>query len=442
MADTFDTIIHLVSDQTMQNVLPILALRPRRVIQVHSPSQSFVAKAQHTRDAVALAQQTVPTLGKGAPAIEWEKVALHNPFPGLADTAAVIRPMLARGELGRICVNYTGGTKNMSIGAWNAANEAGAATLYCDTPRAFLSGGTGEISFPAALKDVAVLLNCQVVLASRGLLQTRDWNNKSISDHELNLGSTGYRLLQVYRGAFRAYRASLAAHEGLDRLGRRQQDTNVQSLVDATNRIISKPVEMPPARFPLMLGYLEAAEKCGFVRRNEGRWFIGTHDDLESDDCDIRVERLIRVRTGLVGGAFEAFVAQRLNDSMKADGRFTDVLANVEASTDSVNRGSGMGETDFLVYSPSDIGLTLISCKCTPPLLEHLEAIVARRARLGGLNARSLLCVEWSWPRRRDEVSGWCRSLQIDCAFSFVDGSEQVDLVHAFKSAVTKLPMR
>ena len=202
MADTFDTIIHLVSDQTMQNVLPILALRPRRVIQVHSPSPAFVRKAQHTRDAVALAQRTVPKLGNDAPAIEWEEVALHEPFPGLAETAAVIRPFLARAELGRICVNYTGGTKNMSIGAWKAASEEGVATLYCDTPRAFLGGGTAPLDIPIGLMQVAALLNTPIVLSSHGLNQVHDWISSQIPASGLKIGQIGYDLLRRFGPEF------------------------------------------------------------------------------------------------------------------------------------------------------------------------------------------------------------------------------------------------
>jgi hypothetical protein len=33
------TLIHLISEQTMQNLLPILALRPDRVISLRSPTE-------------------------------------------------------------------------------------------------------------------------------------------------------------------------------------------------------------------------------------------------------------------------------------------------------------------------------------------------------------------------------------------------------------------
>ena len=37
------TLIHLISEQTMQNLLPILALRPDRVVSRRSPTERFKA---------------------------------------------------------------------------------------------------------------------------------------------------------------------------------------------------------------------------------------------------------------------------------------------------------------------------------------------------------------------------------------------------------------
>jgi|GEM_PF-7022433 len=46
------TLIHLVSQQTMQNVLPALALRPERIIQVRSQGEVFVRAAEATKAAL------------------------------------------------------------------------------------------------------------------------------------------------------------------------------------------------------------------------------------------------------------------------------------------------------------------------------------------------------------------------------------------------------
>ncbi|HOC01063.1 MAG TPA: hypothetical protein PKM43_20215, partial [Verrucomicrobiota bacterium] len=50
------TLIHLVSDQTLQNILPILALEPDRVLQVMSKdTERFRKPALNTRRAVEVA---------------------------------------------------------------------------------------------------------------------------------------------------------------------------------------------------------------------------------------------------------------------------------------------------------------------------------------------------------------------------------------------------
>jgi len=52
------TLLHLVSEQTMQNLLPLLALKPKTVVQVRSRDDRFHQAAENLKRAVVSLQKT------------------------------------------------------------------------------------------------------------------------------------------------------------------------------------------------------------------------------------------------------------------------------------------------------------------------------------------------------------------------------------------------
>lgn len=121
---------------------------------------------------------------------------------------------------------------------------------------------------------------------------------------------------------------------------------------------------------------------------------------------------MARVVQGLTGAAFEVYVAALLE---KSD-QFSNSLSNVYPA-DSQPEAQGFGESDFLAYEPGGVSLTLISCKSSPPKLEHLESLLARKAKFGGLFAKSMLCIENEVNKARSrQVRSHCKSLGITCA--------------------------
>jgi hypothetical protein len=68
----------------------------------------------------------------------------------------------------------------------------------------------------------------------------------------------------------------------------------------------------------------------------------------------------------------------------------------------------------------------LISCKSTPPKLEHLESLLSRKAKFGGLFAKTMLCVERTWGLQSEQtLRSQCKSLGIRCAI----GEEIADVL-------------
>ena len=128
------TLIQLVSEQTMQNVVPAIALKPSRLVHLVTPK--VAARSGQIAEAVRQAHVTT----------DLENIQLSQ-MPSLAETRdaieRAIEDVLAAGDLP--VVNFTGGTKLMSIGAHQAAAAAEATSMYVDTEfRHFTDGGTGK----------------------------------------------------------------------------------------------------------------------------------------------------------------------------------------------------------------------------------------------------------------------------------------------------------
>ncbi len=387
------TLIHLVSDQTLQNILPILALEPDRVLQVMSKdTERFRKPALNTRRAVEVAARR----GFRMPA-EWpDPVAVGVDSPSIEQTRKVVAGLLQEGP--KATVNYTGGTKNMSIGAWLAARDASAPTLYCDTPREFVSGGTADLQLPVALQAVAKKLNVEVILASQGLMRGEQWRREGFSSAELVFGDLCLQMTQTHGNQFRQYRHTLFSHASS-----RGGKVNAADV----RRASTTPVPAPANKD--FVPFLDQAVQMRFLRKNGNEWFYNLRPQLPSKT---KIKELSRLAMGISGRAFEAYVASKLERSPI----FTDHMANIKPAG-SHPEEHGFGESDFLAYAPGSLALTLISCKCSPPGLEHLEALLSRKAKFGGLFARTLLCVEFGVDDNRQRVlRKRCESLGIACA--------------------------
>ncbi len=126
-------LIQLISEQTMQNLLPVLALKPDKVFHLSTPKMS--ARSPNIVEAAKKAR--VDTV--------LDDFYLSE-MPRINEVSeAVMQSIDQARNLGlNPVVNFTGGTKLMSIGAYEAAMREQVSSLYVDTDhREFLDGGTG-----------------------------------------------------------------------------------------------------------------------------------------------------------------------------------------------------------------------------------------------------------------------------------------------------------
>lgn len=127
-------LIQLVSEQTMQNLLPVMRLKPVRLVHVVTPKTAgrseFIAKAAR-QEGVRPTVETVPL----------------SAMPSIRETAKAIADAIdtAEGADFLPIVNFTGGTKLMSVGAFAAAQNRQTASMYVDTQEEkFVDGETGS----------------------------------------------------------------------------------------------------------------------------------------------------------------------------------------------------------------------------------------------------------------------------------------------------------
>lgn len=125
------TLIQLISEQTIQNLLPVLRLKPRKLVHLVTPKTA-------ARSAVLKAAAKAAGLDP-----ELEVIQLSD-MPGIPECFHAVTDALGKAKpAGQVAVNFTGGTKLMSIGAFAAAQTQKVPSLYVDTQDAcFVDGST------------------------------------------------------------------------------------------------------------------------------------------------------------------------------------------------------------------------------------------------------------------------------------------------------------
>lgn len=125
------TLIQLISEQTIPNLLPILRLRPQHFVHLWTPKTETQAKQL---------EEVIRILAPGSGL----KTVELSEMPRMTESYEKVIEEIGAVEAGsQAVVNFTGGTKLMSIGAYAAALAKGVPSLYVHTEGAcFLDGAT------------------------------------------------------------------------------------------------------------------------------------------------------------------------------------------------------------------------------------------------------------------------------------------------------------
>lgn len=384
------TLLHLVSEQTMQNLLPLLALKPKTVVQVRSGDDRYKQAAENLKQAVASLQKT-PFYRDLTP--EFFEIVIDERSPSTDYTRRKVGESLSLWP--NAVVNLTGGTKPMSIGAYLAAAYQGEPVLYCDSQtRRFLSlNERCPLPDLPGFDEIASTLTVEAVLAAHGVSPDKLHSVKP-TDLQTECARAIHTLFKESPDEARQFARRL--REQLHPGGK----TIAKSAID---RILD--VGLPGPDNDTDHAYLKSAAKAGWLTERDGQWFYQlAGNTLRAED---RVRAALEINKALIGGWFELHVFE----SMQASGRFSDLRTEVQSRDRSQQ---AIGETDILGIDLQQLGLVFVSCKLSDEFLskplEHVFATRHRAVEFGGTFAQTVFCIrEFRDPNKRRIFSDACR---------------------------------
>lgn len=355
------TVIHLVSEQRLQNLIPLLALGPDTVIQVRSGASRFAEVATHLENAakILLPQDRNP---------QFLPLVLQSATPSIEETRYAVSQAL-QNQKSPAVVNITGGTKPMSIGAFLSAEDCGIPALYFD--RGFHAAGAASLPHMKGISDVLGSLTVPVLLAAHGV--PADTLLSTIPNTaELEFGSVAAAL-------------DSERHESLKTF---LHEIRSQLYPSGDNKLIPKgsieavlEIGLPQPSDPNIGAFLEAAAKAGYIRFENGRYRYAVENEWNTRK---KLDKTSALSRTLVGGWFELHCF----GNMAQSGNFSDLRTGVQATATRT-----LGETDIVGVDRAG-ALVFVSCKADDQALKPLEHVFALRQRtreFGGSHARAIL---------------------------------------------------
>lgn len=378
------TLLHLVSEQTMQNLLPILALRPNVVVQMRSRADKFHRAAANLKNAVNTIRDTLLYRDLKP---EFHEVVIDADSPSAEQTEVRIREQLARYP--SAVVNITGGTKLMSLGAWKAARDQHP-VLYCDTAECrFVQVGAMQLPTLPPFEQIAASLTVAAVMAAHGVAPDT-WKFDRATEPLRIVGRVAFGCRQANEQAFRAFGDAVRRHF-------RREGERIPSGAQKLQELIAQPL---PAAQPSVRPFLQAIADAGLLIKRGDDFY--PHVEPRRD----KVEQLANL---LDGSWLELYVVDLL---LNRNDLWSDPHWSVEPKH---AEEVAFGETDVICVKVPAAALQIISCKTAlRQPLETLEALAQRRRDLGGTYAKAALAVLLVRENERAKLTNWAHLLNVE----------------------------
>lgn len=388
-------LLQLVSEEVLPNLLAIMALRPGRLIQVRNGDaaknpEMEAASAKFRHALQVLAQE--PAFKNYQPKIQ----DLHLPHlsPDISSTRDLVANTLATTH--GVTVNFSGGTRLMSIGAFQAAAALGRPSLFCDTKGGRFSDGRtggGQARWPE-YQSVTSQLSARLLMAVEGR-NPDDYRSEPATDPLRAFGLRAFELANQHWNALEAMNKALRSHFHThnDRL-----PNNPDELRDLT----VKPLPPQAAASEPARQFLAAAVSAGLLKGDAQNFKLNTQATKRAID---------RALSLLLGGWLELAVM----DCLLRNPRFKDAAWSFEPAK---NDNSDYSDTNLLCVDQQTGSLRLISCKATTtrPPQELLDSVKDRSVRLGGPGAAATLVLYKPVPSQENAIRSYARRLGVDVA--------------------------
>lgn len=373
------TLIQLISEQTMQNLLPVLRLKPARLVHLATPRTA----ARSAWIAEAVRQSNCP--------VELETLTL-SAMPGMRETMratlAAIEQAAARDETP--LVNFTGGTKLMSIGAYVAALKHQTPSFYVDTQDAIFVDGQSADDLPALFKGdlsftpIVRSLSLNAVAAANGcgrITNGHEWQPwLPLANHFLENPDDEEKCHAAINGTSGKPPAFPPPRKPAEWIAALDREILVPAVVAAV---------------ATTCGLFHAGTRAGSLRlpetsRDALTELAGLDGTGPVPGFTVRLFKAVaplQFALNLLGGAWwEVIVAER----MKQCGRFRDIRWSVQVG----ERGGPGLEEDIVALE--GVQAVYVSCKrggARSRLLPLLDEVNARAHSLGGAFTRCFLAV-------------------------------------------------
>lgn len=366
-------LIQLVSEQAMPNLLPILRLQPARV---------FSITTEATADRAPKIQSAALRAGCR---FEHDSVRLSG-MPSILETARAVHRCIALARSAGLTpvLNFTGGTKLMSIGAFQQAAADAVPSFYVDTRAERLEDGATAPGFlallggDASLSSITPSLTLDVIVAACGhqsVCPGRDWRP---------LVPAADFLLR-HPGDAALVKEALHGRNGLFPNGR--EPRRPEDWLPFLDKTFPLPPELlrllAPTGAVRALGDDRAAlpDSTADALRHLGS---GEHIPGFAALYFEAVEPLQQSLAFLTGGWFEVVVAR----AMQLSGRFRDIRWSAKVG----QLGGAFLEEDLLALD--GLEAACVSCKSSSErnrTLSHLEEFQSRAHSIGGRMTRRFL---------------------------------------------------
>lgn len=367
------TLIQLVSEQTLPNILPALALRPSRLILCHTTRT--VAQTQWIRHALELAGLKFD--------LQLRSLGLT---PDAQETGGAVRALIQECHSQNVeaLINFTGGTKLMSLGAFVAALNEKVASCYIDSENMrFVDGGTAPLPFSLldsyqAMSRAEASLNLDIVAAAHGIRQLRS-------------GREPAAFLPLALHLLKNPEEELAGHELLKK-------TNPKTPAEALTLLNAPVVGMSP-------DVVRLAAEAGLLTSRSGAWYFNRPSSLDRLEAWAAGEHLTSEQWFAALGPLQQAVAffcggwweVAVLETARRSGAFRDLRWSVE-----IVMGNQTFEKDILALD--GVNLAVFSCKRggrdSARCVAAIDELDANARQIGGSHARKFFCVAQAVPRK------------------------------------------
>ncbi|MDB6140194.1 MAG: hypothetical protein JWO94_3266 [Verrucomicrobiaceae bacterium] len=394
-ASQCQVLLQLVSEQVLPNLLTVMALRPGRIIQVRNGDAAknprMETATSHFRHALQVLSQEPGFKGYHPKMVE---LNLPHLSPDLTSTRDVVANTLATTQ--GVTVNFTGGTRLMSIGAFQAAAALGRPSLFCDAAsQRFSDGRTGGQGRWPEYAGIASTLSARLLMAVEGR-NPDDWRSEPATDPLRAFGLKAFELRNQQWNILENLSKTLRPHfytHG-DKLPHGAEELKELTL----KSLPSQATANEHAR-----QYLAAAASAGLLRGDAQSYKLNVQPTKRSID---RALSLIN----------SAWLELAVMDCLMRNPRFKEPAWSVELAKNEAF--SDYNDTDLVCVDQNIAALRVISCKVTTlrPPQELLDAVKERAVRMGGLAAAATLVVFKPAPNQENAIRSYARRIGVDVA--------------------------